>query len=270
MVVAVAAWRVGPPAVFPRRRARRFKLNPVATLSGDEDGSGGGGGGKGRLHSSPSATRWPDCPLTPRPRWPDDRYELIVLQKRMTATMQRMDAKAASGDFAGALAERDGLLPLQLRERHLLLQARWSLLCALVWHVGELLLRDCMVPLPRTTACPWPCPAQPVPHHPDRAPLGKTLLHRQGMIVQHRRHGYKGVIAQYTRDGCGLLVPSKRLQVRGRDLRRPLRRHALGAGSLGAGSLGAATADTSGRASWPITLRCPPASSAIALRCSAR
>ena len=64
-------------------------------------------------------------------------------------------------------------------------------------------------------APPCPCPPQPVPHHPDRAPLGKTLLHRQGMVVQHRRHGYRGVIAQYTRDGCGLLVPSKRMQVRG-------------------------------------------------------
>lgn len=53
-----------------------------------------------------------------------------------------------------------------------------------------------------------------MPHHPDRAPLGKTLLHRQGMVVQHRRHGYKGVIASYSRDGCCLLVPSKRLQVR--------------------------------------------------------
>jgi len=71
-------------------------------------------------------------------------------------------------------------------------------------------------------ACVKPClplapplQMQPVPHHPDRAPLGKTLLHRQGMVVQHRRHGYKGVIASYSRDGCCLLVPSKRLQVRG-------------------------------------------------------
>lgn len=101
------------------------KGRPAATLSSSEgEGMGGGGGGPGRRPSPPSsaATRWPECPLPPRPRWSDDRYELIMLQQRMTAVLRSMDAKAASGDFAGALADRDALLPLQLRERHLLLQ----------------------------------------------------------------------------------------------------------------------------------------------------
>lgn len=172
----VSGW-VSPPLAFPRRpqRAVRRSMSATATLSSDEDRGGGGGSGGGPGPSPPSAaTRWLECPLPPRPRWSDDRYELIMLQQRMTAVLRSMDARAASGDFVGALADRDALLPLQLRERHLLLQ--------------------------------------PVPHHPDRAPLGKTLLHRQGMVVQHRRHGYKGVIASYSRDGCCLLVPSKRLQ----------------------------------------------------------
>lgn len=209
---------VSPPLAFPRRpqRAVRRNMSTTATLSSDEDRGGGGGSGGGPGPSPPSAaTRWLECPLPPRPRWSDDRYELIMLQQRMTAVLRSMDAKAASGDFVGALADRDVLLPLQLRERHLLLQVGkdatpWKVhaCCMQCGAAKYTIYAAALQPKP-----PCSSPTQPVPHHPDRAPLGKTLLHRQGMVVQHRRHGYKGVIASYSRDGCCLLVPSKRLQV---------------------------------------------------------
>ncbi len=118
----------GLPPAFPRlsyrQMRRREPFRVAATLSDDDRGGGRSeSGGADRGPSPPSAaTRWPDCPLPPRPRWSDDRYELIMLQQRMTAVLRSMDAKAASGDFTGALVDRDALLPLQLRERHLLLQ----------------------------------------------------------------------------------------------------------------------------------------------------